>query len=81
MGTSVFIMTFTALTGAVSHVAIGGGLDLFALVVCVVVTFLAARVSAAFANRAEPKTLNRVTGGVLTLLGAVMLAVHLFYGA
>lgn len=81
VGTSVFIMTFTALTGAVSHVAIGGGLDLFALVVCVVVTFLAARVSAAFANRAEPKTLNRVTGGVLTLLGAVMLAVHLFYGA
>ena len=40
VGTSVFIMTFTAFTGAVSHVAIGGGLDVFALTVCVVVTLL-----------------------------------------
>ena len=28
VGTSVFIMTFTAFTGAVSHVAIGGGLEI-----------------------------------------------------
>ena len=32
VGTSVFIMTFTALTGAVSHFAIGGAPDLFCLV-------------------------------------------------
>ena len=77
VGTSVFIMTFTALTGAVSHVVIGGGLDLFALVVCAVVTLLGAQGAAVFANRASSKTLNRVTGVVLTGLGAVMVAVNL----
>lgn len=79
VGTSVFIMTFTALTGAVSHVAIGGSLDLFALVVCAAVTLVAAQVSAVFANRAEPRILNRVTGGVLAVLGTVMLAVHVLF--
>ena len=77
MGTSVFIMTFTAFTGAVSHVAIGGGLDVFALTVCVVVTLLGARIAAVFANRASAKALNRVTGVVLTILGAVMVVVNL----
>ena len=77
VGTSVFIMTFTAFTGAVSHVAIGGGLDVFALTVCVVVTLLGARIAAVFANRASAKALNRVTGVVLTILGAVMVVVNL----
>ena len=40
VGTSVFIMTFTALTGAVSHFAIGGMPDLTVLVLCVVFTLL-----------------------------------------
>ncbi len=78
VGTSVFIMAFTALTGAASHAAIGGGMDLFALAVCAAATLAGAQVSAAFANRAQPKALNRVTGAVLTSLGAVMLAVHFF---
>lgn len=77
VGTSVFIMTFTAFTGAVSHVAIGGGLDVFALTVCVVVTLLGARIAAVFANRASAKALNRVTGVVLTILGALMVVVNL----
>ena len=67
----------TAFTGAVSHVAIGGGLDVFALTVCVVVTLLGARIAAVFANRASAKALNRVTGVVLTILGAVMVVVNL----
>ena len=78
VGTSVFIMAFTALTGAASHAAIGGGMDLFALAVCAAATLAGAQVSAAFANRAQPKSLNRVTGAVLTSLGAVMLMVHFF---
>ena len=69
VGTSVFIMTFTAF--------IGGGLDVFALTVCVVVTLLGARIAAVFANRASAKALNRVTGVVLTILGAVMVVVNL----
>ena len=57
VGTSVFIMTFTALTGAVSHFAIGGRLT----VLCAV-----RRIHPAVGphrrrvrQQAEPKTLNR----------------------
>ena len=76
VGTSVFIMTFTALTGALSHAALGGMPDLWALLFCVLSTLLWARIAAKFANKASPKLLNRVTGGVLTVLGAAILAVN-----
>ena len=72
VGTSVFIMTFTALTGAVSHFAIGGSPDWIVWTLCVVFTFIWARIAAVFANKAEPKTLNRATGVVLVILGAVI---------
>lgn len=75
VGTSVFIMTFTALTGAVSHFAIGGAPDLFCLVCCVLSTLLWARIAAKFANKAEPATLNRATGVVLVILGVAILGV------
>ena len=75
VGTSVFIMTFTALTGAVSHFIIGGMPDITALIVCIIATLIGARVSAKFANKAQAKTLNRVTGIVLAVLGAAMIAV------
>lgn len=76
VGTSVFIMTFTALTGAVSHFAIGGTPDIWVLVFCVLSTLLWARIAAKFANKAEPKTLNRVTGVVLTVLGTAIIIVN-----
>ena len=76
VGTSVFIMTFTALTGSVSHFAIGGQPDWVTLGLCVVFTFLWARVAARFANRASAKTLNRATGVILVILGIVILAVE-----
>lgn len=69
VGTSVFIMSFTAFTGAVSHFAIGGAPDWPVLILCVSFTLLWAQVAALFANKAEPKTLNRATGIVLVLLG------------
>ena len=76
VGTSVFIMSFTALTGAASHFYIAGALpNLPALVLCVLFTLLGARVAAVFANKAPAKTLNRVTGVVLTVLGLAMIAV------
>ena len=74
VGTSVFIMAFTALTGAVSHFAIGGAPDWTVFALCVVFTLLWARIAAVFANKAEPKTLNRATGVVLVVLGAVVLS-------
>lgn len=76
VGTSVFIMTFTAFTGAASHFAIGGIPDISVLIFCVISTLLWARVAAKFANRAQPKTLNRITGVVLTVLGSVMIIVN-----
>lgn len=73
VGTSVFIMAFTAFTGAVSHFAIGGMPDLPVWILCVVFTFIWARIAAVFANKAEPKTLNRATGVVLVVLGVVVM--------
>ena len=73
VGTSVFIMTFTAFTGALSHFAIGGTPDWFVWVLCVVFTFLWARIAAVFANKATPKTLNRATGVILVILGLVVM--------
>lgn len=75
VGTSVFIMTFTALTGAVSHFAIGGAPDIWCLVFCVLSTLLWARIAAKFANKARPIVLNRVTGVVLAVLGVSIIAV------
>ncbi len=76
VGTSVFIMTFTALTGAVSHFAIGGAPDVWCLVFCVLSTLLWARIAAKFANKASPIVLNRATGAVLAVLGAAMVLVN-----
>ena len=73
VGTSVFIMTFTALTGAVSHFMIGGMPDLTILFLCIVFTFLWARVAAVSANKADPQVLNRVTGVVLVVIGIAVL--------
>ena len=73
VGTSVFIMTFTALTGAVSHFAIGGMPDVTVWVLCIVFTFIWARIAAVFANRASAKTLNRATGVILVILGIVVM--------
>ena len=77
VGTSVFIMTFTALTGAASHFAIGGAPDWTVFVLCVVFTLLWARIAAVFANKAEPATLNRATGVVLVVLGLVIMGFNL----
>ena len=77
VGTSVFIMTFTAFTGAVSHFTIGGMPDISCLVLCIIFTLIWAEIAARFANKAEPITLNRVTGAVLVILGLIMIGVNL----
>lgn len=77
VGTSVFIMTFTALTGAISHFAIGGMPDMTVLILCVVFTLIWARIAAVLANKAQPKTLNRATGIVLVVLGIVVFVFSL----
>lgn len=76
VGTSVFIMTFTALTGGVSHFAIGEMPDPLCLILCVVFTLLWARIAARIANKAKPETLNRVVGCVLIVTSVVILVVN-----
>ena len=76
VGTSVFIMAFTAFTGSVSHFAIGGKPDVWCLLLCVAFTLLWARIAAKFANKASAATLNRATGVVLVVLGIVILTVN-----
>lgn len=77
VGTSVFIMTFTALTGSVSHFAIGGAPDWLPFLLCVVFTLLFARIAAKIANRASARALNRATGVILVLLSVVVLGFSL----
>lgn len=78
VGTSVFIMSATALTGSVSHFVIGGMPDVEALILCVISTLAFAQISSFFANKASPKVLNRVSGGILVALGTAILAVSRF---
>ena len=79
VGTSVFIMAFTAFTGAVSHFAIGGQPDWMVFILCVVFTLIWARIAAVFAKCAAAlKTLNRVTGVILVILGIVVFLFSLW---
>ena len=78
VGTSVFIMAFTALTGAISHISLGDSPDVWVMVLCVVFTFVWAQIAAKFANKAKPETLNRVVGVVLVVLGIVILGFEYF---
>lgn len=78
VGTSVFIMTFTAFTGAASHFVLGGLPDMTIWFLSVLFTFLFARIAAVIANKATAKTLNRVTGIILVILGGVVLFFNIF---
>lgn len=77
VGTSVFIMAFTALTGAVSHFVIGDLPDMKILILCVLFTLIWARIAAKIANKSTPKVLNRVVGVVLVVIGATIIIVNL----
>ena len=78
VGTSVFIMTFTALTGSASHFAIGGTPDWLPFVLCIIFTLIFARIAAKLANKASAKMLNRATGIILVILGVVVLGFSFF---
>ena len=77
VGTSSMIMTLVALTGSVSHVAMGASVDLTAGIVVTAACTIGAVVSARFANRVEEKTLNRTAGIVLLLVSVVSLLLSL----
>lgn len=79
VGTSTFIMTFTALIAFVSHAMIEPAIVLErwdALVICIITATAASIVSAQFANRVNNRIVGLVTGAVLTVLGIVMLILN-----
>lgn len=77
VGTSVFIMAFTALTGAVSHFAIGGGVtDPSVLIMCMIFTLIGAAVTSKLANKASEENMNRALGFGLAILGVVMIIIN-----
>ena len=78
VGTSVFVMTFSALTGAVSHFALGSPPRMDLLLLCVLFTLLWAQIAAKIATRADAKLLNRLTGAILTILGVILVALNFF---
>ena len=79
VGTSVFIMSFTALTGGISHFIIGGMPDVLCLVLCVGFTLICSLIAAKIANKADAKVLNRVVGAVLIATSVVILAVNYLF--
>ena len=77
VGTSVFIMTFTALTGAMSHFAIGDGVtDYSILVLCIIFTLIGAMLTAKFANKASAKVMNRILGFGLAAMSIIMIIIN-----
>ncbi len=79
VGTSTFIMTFTALIASVAHIAIHPAIVLErwdALLICITVATASSLFSARFANRVKSRTVGLVTGAVLTVLGAAMLLLN-----
>ena len=82
VGTSTFIMTFTALIASVSHILIHPAIVLEkwdVMLICIAVATTASLLSARFANRVKSRTVGLVTGAVLTVLGASMLILN-FWG-
>ncbi len=81
VGTSTFIMTFTALIGFISHSLIHPAIILKrwnVLIICIITATAASLISAQFANRVNNKTVGRTTGIILTVLGAAMIYLNYF---
>ena len=79
VGTSTFIMTFTAFIASITHIAIHPAIVLErwdALLICIVTATVSSLLSAQFANRVNNRTVGLVTGAVLTVLGAAMLLLN-----
>ena len=79
VGTSTFIMTFTALIASVSHIMMEPSIILecwdYLLISIVTATFFSL-VSARFANKVKPKVVGIATGWILLLLGIAMIVMN-----
>ena len=79
VGTSTFIMTFTALIASISHILIEPTIIFECwdfLLISVVVATLFSLISARFANKVNGKVVGLVTGAILLLLGLSMITIN-----
>ena len=79
VGTSTFIMTFTALIASVSHILIHPAIVMEkwpVLLLCATVATASSLASARFANRVSSRTVGLATGVILTLLGGSMIGLR-----
>lgn len=76
VGTSVFIMVFTAFVGATTHIIIGGTIWM-ALLVTGFAALIGAFMSAKYANKINHKHLNYVIGTLLVMFGIVLIIIYL----
>lgn len=79
VGTSTFIMTFTALIASISHILIEPTIILECwdhLLIAIVVATLFSLVSARFANKVKGKVVGYVTGAILLVLGLSMIVIN-----
>ena len=79
VGTSTFIMTFTALIASVSHILMEPSIIFECwdyLVIAVVVATFFSLVSARFANKVNGRVVGYVTGAVLLVLGVAMTVIN-----
>ena len=79
VGTSTFIMTFTALIASISHILIEPTIILECwdhLLIAIVVATSFSLVSARFANKVKGKVVGYVTGAILLVLGLSMIVIN-----
>lgn len=79
VGTSTFIMTFTALIASVSHILIEPAIIYECwdfLLIAIVVATLFSLVSAKFANKVKGRIVGYVTGVILLILGLSMITIN-----
>jgi uncharacterized membrane protein YfcA len=74
IGTSVFIMMFTALVGGVTHIAFEGTF-IIPLTITIISAFLGANIASIYANKVNIKKLNITIGSLLMSLGIVLVIV------
>lgn len=77
VGTSVFIMSFTALTGSISHFAMKGTIDVSVLLLCIAFTLLWAFIASKLANKLSSKVMNRIVGIILIVSSLTILVINI----
>jgi hypothetical protein len=77
VGTSVFIMTFTALVASTTHILIMQT-QWLPLVITSVAAFAGANISSSFANKINLKVLNYTIAIFLIIYGSILVILHFF---